>query len=208
MEPNWAADNLQVIRTLMERSTIYRRALGPIMLAVGLLGIGASIIGWFGGLGTERVFILFWLAVSVIAVSVSFLLARKQALKEHEEFWSPPTRRITQAMLPPLFGGMVLGFFMLGPQADEVHSTWLLPPIWMILYGCALHAAGFFTPRGMKLFGWGFILSGAGLAAGILISDHRYPLFYAHAAMGFFFGGYHLAYGTYLHFTEPRKNET
>ena len=31
MEPNWAAEHLQVIRTLMERSALYRRALAPIM---------------------------------------------------------------------------------------------------------------------------------------------------------------------------------
>ena len=191
----------------MERSTIYRRALGPIMLAVGVVGIGAAMCGWVGNIVTERMFILFWLAVSLVAISVSYFMARKQAIKDGEDFWSPPTRRVTQALLPPLFGGMVLGFFMLGPQADEAHSTWLLPPLWMILYGCALHAAGFFTPRGVKLFGWGFILSGAGLAAGILLSGHAYPLLYAHGAMGFFFGGFHIAYGAYLHFTEPRKNE-
>jgi len=207
MESNWAAEHLQTIRTLMERSTIYRRALGPIMLAVGVIGTGAAIFGWATNIVTDRFFILFWLAVSFVAISVSYFMARKQAIKAGEDFWSPPTRRVTQALLPPLFGGMVLGFFMLGPQADEAHSTWLLPPFWMILYGCALHAAGFFTPRGVKLFGWGFILSGAGLAAGILLSGHAYPLLYAHGAMGFFFGGFHLAYGAYLHFTEPRKNE-
>ena len=40
MESNWAAEHLQTIRTLMERSAIYRRALAPIMLFAGLTGLG------------------------------------------------------------------------------------------------------------------------------------------------------------------------
>ena len=36
--------------------------------------------------------------------------------------------------------------------------------MWLLFYGCALHAAGFFMPRGMKWFGWIYI----GLACGAL----------------------------------------
>ena len=35
-----------------------------------------------------------------------------------------------------------------------------LPLSWVVLYGCAFHAAGFFMPRGMKIFGWAFIVGG------------------------------------------------
>ena len=35
MNTNWAEENLKAIRTLMERSAVYRRALGPIMLMAG-----------------------------------------------------------------------------------------------------------------------------------------------------------------------------
>ena len=38
METNWAAEHLQVIRTLMERSAVYRRALAPIMTFNGAIG--------------------------------------------------------------------------------------------------------------------------------------------------------------------------
>ena len=78
-----------------------------------------------------------------------------------------------------------------------------LPVGWIILYGCALHAAGFFMPRGMKIFGWAFVLGGCALA----IFDWPGPLYvYAHGMMGFFFGALHLAYGVYLYFTERGKN--
>lgn len=80
-----------------------------------------------------------------------------------------------------------------------------LPLAWVVLYGCAFHAAGFFMPRGMRLFGWVFILGGCALfAAGI--PDRIDRLTYAHGIMGFFFGVLHLAYGAYLYSTEQRKN--
>ena len=81
-----------------------------------------------------------------------------------------------------------------------------LPLIWVVLYGCAFHAAGFFMPRGMRLFGWAFIIGGCGLFA-VGFPDWARPLDYAHGVMGFFFGGLHLAYGVYLYFTEQRRNE-
>jgi len=49
MESNWAAEHLQVIRTLMERSALYRRALAPIMIFNGVVGLAAAGLGW--GLG-------------------------------------------------------------------------------------------------------------------------------------------------------------
>ena len=109
MESNWAAEHLQVIRTLMERSALYRRALAPIMIYNGAVGTVAAIAGWSCKIDSLRGFILFWACVAVVAMGGSFFLVRRQALQASEPFWSPPTRRITQAMLPPLAAGMFIG---------------------------------------------------------------------------------------------------
>ena len=45
METKWAVDNLQTIRTLMERSALYRRALAPIMILAGTIGIAGGLTG-------------------------------------------------------------------------------------------------------------------------------------------------------------------
>jgi len=45
MDSKWAEENLQTIRTLMERSAVYRRALAPIMLCAGTVGIIAAAAG-------------------------------------------------------------------------------------------------------------------------------------------------------------------
>lgn len=211
METNWAAEHLQVIRTLMERSAVYRRALAPIMIFNGVVGLAAAALGWALQVGSPQTFILYWAAVGVVAMAGSFLLVRRQALKESEAFWSPPTRRVTQALVPPLAAGLLISAVALlraGPPSVSAGNTtpllWL-PLLWVVLYGCAFHAAGFFMPRGMKLFGWAFIIGGCGLfAAGA--ADGTQPICWAHAIMGFFFGGLHLAYGIYLYFTEQRRN--
>src|SRR5688572_28999792 len=106
MESNWATEHLQVIRTLMERSAVYRRALAPIMTFSGVVGIVAGVVGWVVKIDSDRGFVLFWSGVAAVALVGSLLLVRRQALKDAEPFWSPPTRRVAQAMLPPFTIGM------------------------------------------------------------------------------------------------------
>lgn len=207
MQSNWAAEHLLVIRTLMERSAIYRRALAPIVLALGVLGLIAAALGWSLPLPGPRGFVVYWSGVGILGLSGAYLMARQQALKDAESFWSAPTRRVTQALLPPLFAGFVAsalaGIFS---QNENGYAWWILP-LWMVLYGCAVHAAGFFMPRGMKLFGWGFIVMGCVLAVWFGVNGAPAGLALAHWVMGATFGGLHVAYGVYLYFTEKRNNE-
>ncbi len=168
----------------------------------GTRRVFAAAIGLALHLDSPRAFGGFWLGTAFVAVAGALLIARRQALRDHEPFWSPPTRRVTQALLPPLTAGMCLGFvFVFVGLANAVVLTF----IWLLFYGCALHAAGFFMPRGVKLFGWIYI----GLACGSLlflgIAQPDVEL-NAHWLMGFFFGVLHLAYGTYLYLTEKGKN--
>jgi hypothetical protein len=123
-------------------------------------------------------------------------------------------------MLPPLAAGFLAGLLMLvkgesaagsgasaSVSAPNIIFLVDLPLAWVILYGCAIHAAGFFMARGMRLFGWGMVVCGcgaclmAGLWAGLNLVAAAYFI------MGLFFGLLHLAYGTYLYFTEKRRNE-
>ncbi len=206
MKTNWAEENLQTIRTLMEHSAVYRRALAPIMLFAGFVGVLTAAIGLIFHFNSTKSFSGLWLAAAVVAVIGALFIARKQAFKDREPFWSPPTRRVTQALLLPLTAGMILGVvFGLGSSGNYIDFTLLLPFIWAMFYGCALHAAGFFMPRGVRWFGWIYI----GLAAGSLCFLTEFQPqadFSAHWLMGFFFGVLHLAYGAYLYLTEKGKN--
>ncbi len=210
MTQDWATEHLQAIRTLMERAAIYRRALAPITLFVGSTGVVAAAVGWFAAIDSHRAFGLYWILVCLVALAGAFLLVRRQALKDTEAFWSPPMRRVAQALMPPFFVGLVSCAIMVMPKWREPLQVWWLPPIWMVLYGCAIHAAGFFMPRGMKLFGWGFVLAGCLILAVLNLRSYASglpALVNAHWLMGATFGAFHLAYGVYLCFSEKRKNE-
>ncbi len=224
METNWAAENLQTIRTLMERSALYRRALAPVMTFAGAVGILAAIAGVLFQVQAESAFIGYWLSVAIVGLVGAFFLVRRQAIKSAEPFWSPPTRRVATALLPCLFAGLMFGycFFIVcsRPQAgdpptgmaeDRSMLIWLVA-LWAIFYGCALHAAGFYTSRGIRLLGWLFVVAGIVIVITV-IAGHRqdFPAGTykaGHWLMGGLFGLLQLAYGTYLYFTEKRGNES
>jgi|SRR5665213_1263915 len=209
MEPNWAAENLQTIRTLMERAAVYRRALAPIMLFAGFVGVFAATAGILLHLDSVTAFDYLWQNTAMFAGVGAFLIARRQAFKDKEPLWSSPARRVVQAMLPSWLTGLIGASVFQVIAVSDPQLIWWLPPIWMVLYGFALYGAGFFMPRGIRLFGWLFILSG--LAALVILTIKSTastfpPLIYAHYLMGFFFGVLHLAYGAYLYLTKKGKN--
>ena len=203
MEHHDAAEHLQVIRTLMERSALYRRTLAPIMLYLGAVGTATTAAGLALGIEERRAFCAWWLAAAVAALAGAFLIARRQAMHDGEPFWSPPALRVTQALVPPLTAGLVLSLALLANGPGP--ARWLFTLTTALFYGCAVHAAGFFMPRGMKLFAW-IIIALTGTAA--LLTPRIAGATGAtldHLVMGGLFGGLHLAYGVYLYVTEDRE---
>jgi len=203
MEINSASENLQVIRTLMERSALYRRTLSPIMFYVGTLGLLAAAAGILLGIEPLPEFAALWLGTAVVAVAGAFLIARLQALKDKESFWSAPTRRVAQALALPLAGGLLISVLVASAPGVGVRWAFILPNV--LFYACAVYSAGFFMPRAVQKFAWGFFALGVGGAC-LMPTVLPEPTAKAdHALMGFFFGVLHLAFGVYLRLTEQRK---
>jgi hypothetical protein len=224
MKTDRAAEQLQTIRTLMERSALYRRALAPLMTFAGGLGIMAALLGWVLHVEAQTSFIAYWFGMALIGLTGSLLLVRRQAIKNSEPFWSPPTRRIAQAILPALTVGFLLGLwrwlsiFVANPSVGDSnigeHDAGILgqlSALWAILYGCGLHSSGFFTSRGLRHFGWLFIAAGNVILVWLLfISRHQsagLPWWHGHVLMGVLFGGLQLAYGLYLFSTGEEQNK-
>lgn len=205
MEPRWAEENLQTIRTLMERSALYRRALAPIMIFVGVVGIIGGLIGWWLRIDSPLGFFSFWSIIAMIALVGAFLLVRRQALKDSEPFWSPPTRRVKDAMAPSFYAGAMISATIV-LMGENLYPQTVFVAIWCLMFGCGIHAAGFFMQHGIRSFGWYFITIGGFL----LIALSRPTMAFLqiinspHFLMAAIFGGLHLAYGIYLYFTEPK----
>lgn len=205
---NWAEENLKTIRSLMERASVYRRALAPVAITVGVLGLAAAAFAQAVDWTEPNRFAAYWMGVAGVSMLSALLLIRRQALKGGEEFWSPPTRRVAQAMAPMLAVGLGLGVLELLRAPMEGDGI-RLAAIWMILYGGALHSAGFFMQRGLRLLGWFFVIIGI-ICIGISefwetswLVDSQ-----AHWVMGWAFGVNNLAYGLYLKLTaEPLETE-
>lgn len=204
MDQNWAADHLQVIRTLMERSALYRRAMAPIMLVSGVLGsLGALVALRLVAVESPAEFTIYWTGVGVLTLGVALVLVRRQALKAAESFWSTPTQRVAAGLFPCFLSGLAVA--VTAVLNSGLIPVWLLACLWILHYGCALQAAGFFMQRGIKLFGALFLFGGVLLLAGSSNCPWLRSPGTGHALMGAFFGGFHLAYGAYLYFTERKS---
>jgi hypothetical protein len=218
MKPNWAEENLQTIRTLMERSALYRRALAPLMIWAGGVGIGAAAMGCFLKIESGANFIGYWMAVAILAIVGAFVLVRRQAIRSSEPFWSPPTRQVAQAVSAPLAIGFAIGVIVFvawlqdsraepptGMKDDAGEIFWL-PAVWALFYGCALHAAGFFAAGSLRRFAWVLIACSLAVFVWVVFSDHQdSPMASwqaSHWLMGILFGGLQLIYGIYLFVTE------
>jgi hypothetical protein len=197
-----AERNLAVIRTLMERSATYRRALGPIFLVAGLVGCIAALGGAL--LRVEHAFVPFWFGAAGLAVVVAFLMTRRQALRDKEPLWSAPTRRVAQALAPPLVAGAALT--VVGSAGRWGGGGLLVVALWQVLYGCALHATGCLTPRAVRWLGWAFLAAGVGTLAGETLGRVSVTPGLLHAWMGATFGGFHLLCGLYLGVTQKGSN--
>lgn len=204
MEPDSAAEQLQVIRNFMERAALYRRALAPIMLFLGLLGIAATVAGIKLNYHIMPRFGELWLGTALVGVIGSLLISRRQALKQNEAFWSPPTRCVAQAVLPPLLAGLIAG--VVGTYIGS-GQEYRLVFLWVLLYGCALHSAGAYMPRGIRVFAWYYIVCSCLLIAaftGIPESTVQNMNWF----MGVFFGVFQLFYAIRLFVTERGTNAT
>jgi hypothetical protein len=159
-----AEEHLRVIRSLMEKATIYRALSAPTALVGGL----ASLLfgGWLffrwrplpaGREGDQFVwlFLAGWAAVLVIAGVANTWFLWRDAQHRGECFLSSGMRHALVAMSPAMLCGAGLSVFLIWWE----RPFWL-PPVWMLCYALALLATRSFAPRSIQRLGWTFFLAG------------------------------------------------
>jgi hypothetical protein len=198
MDARQAAQNLELIRTLMERTVQYQLLTARAGLAAGTLAVLGAILILFLDQNNPWVFGLVWGSVfagSVLATCVGSVL-RSRA--RGEPVWSRQGRAVLLALAPSLFAALVLTVFFFsgfGRQAGVSH-LWL-PGIWMLCYGQGALATASFAPAPIRPLGISALLAGG-------VTLWLGPE-WASAAMGVVFGLGHIGLGAALLMAEHRE---
>jgi hypothetical protein len=207
-----AEDNLRVIRSLMERATIYRAISAPVALVGGLASlIGCGILAeglptpstesLTTTLSTTLFFFGVWMGVLAITVVGNIFFLWKESRSRGDAFLSPGMRAALCALAPCWLVAAILTVFWMG-------IPWLLPMFWMILYGLGLLATRYFAPRSIVLLGWAFVAGGLFsllIFMGPNTKEHILQLRTANLCMGGTFGLFHLIYAAC---TWPKNSTT
>ena len=159
-----AEEHLRVIRSLMEKATIYRAISAPTALVGGVCSVvlGLSLHFYWRSLPPSFVldgdevswlFIRGWLGVLAVTCAANTWFLWRDARRRGEPFVSAGMKQALKCLIPPmLVGGF--GTCLLGER------LFYLPFVWMIFYGLALLATAPFAPRSIPRLGWVFLLAG------------------------------------------------
>jgi hypothetical protein len=210
-ERSRAEEDLRVIRTLMERATVYRAISAPAALVAGLLSILSAVMIYlnndiqliFGRPIGSREFAAIWIDVLVLALLANTFFVWREARNSGRPFISSGMKLAIRAIAPNLLIPLVftVWFFkrgFLGGQDLE------LVVVWVVFYGLALLATALFAPRSLAILGWAFLLTGLAVPVLVDLVDELagdVPT----VVMGLTFGLYHLIYAAW---TWPRKGAT
>lgn len=198
-----AAEQLRVIRSMMERATIFRALSGE----TALVGGGISMmVAWFSEKRTQWVWASWWLGgLLLVLCFYGFQLYRMKAV-HNRPFWSVGLRMALRGALPSLIAGgfMALLFIRAG---NNVAAACM----WIVHYGLALLAIREFAPKSMVWLGWAFVAFGVLSLASVTQVVHVDPDWMlrinASRLMAIAFGGFHLVYGALI-VTTGRREES
>lgn len=193
MDANRAAEELKVIRSLMERPVRYSTQSGLAGIVAGcaaLAGVGldAKVCEWSPA-SALWINMGVWAAVFLVAFAGTVVLTRLRERRQGMPAWSPIKRRILVTILPPFVAGVGLtAAIVFRHVVDMGPNEWgLIPAVWMLFYGLACWQLGEFSIIEVRVMGAAFI--GAGLVAAAMFQASPY------GALGITFGGFQVVYG-------------
>jgi hypothetical protein len=202
-----AEENLRVIRTLMERATVYRAISAPTALVAGLLSISAAAAIFLSEANVtvgrpirSRQFAITWIIVLILSLAANTFFVWREARKTGRPFISPGMKLALRAIAPCLLipAAFTGWFFTTGYLGGEELE---LVVVWVAFYGLALLSTALFAPHSLAVLGWAFLFTGLSVPA-LVNWIEGLPGDVPNLAMGITFGLYHLIYAAA---TWPRK---
>lgn len=212
-EREQAADHLKVIRSLMERATVYRTISWPTALFGGSLAVILSSLiflreqaainsGENEKMITERAWVICWVVALILTGLFNAFLISRKSKREERVFFSPGLKLALRSFVPPMLAGGIMGTGLTLSETAAIGAA-----IWVICYGLALLATRSLAPKSIPRLGWAFLLAGIASFAyawsdganplpGMGATDHmESPILEANLIMGLCFGIFHLSYG-------------
>jgi hypothetical protein len=193
MDARQAAENLELIRTLMERTVQYQLLTARAGLAAGCLAaLGTLSFLWLDA-GDPGQFGAVWGLVFAGSFAITCISTVNRGRATGEQIWSRQARAVLWALLPSLFAAFALTLFFFA----RGEHLWL-PGVWLLCYGQGALATANYAPVQITWLGVGSLV--AGLAALILGPAWAVPM------MGLSFGLGHITLGTALLLAERRQH--
>jgi hypothetical protein len=187
-----AAENLEVIRTLMERTTQYQLLTARAGLVAGSLAGAGALSFLVLDANNPWQFGAVWSLVFAGSFMASALGTMLRGRETGEHVWSRQAKAVVMALAPSLFAAFALSAFFF---SQGLH-LWL-PGVWMLCYGQGALATAAYAPRSIRALGC-FVLAGG---AGALLLGPAFAI----PAMGVVFGLGHMVLGGVLMAAERRE---
>lgn len=175
-----AAEQLQFIRDVMERSGTFTAVPGWGSIAMGLTAILGA--GLAATQPTPERWLLVWLVCAGLAAGLGAGSLVRKARRSDEALFTGAGRKYALGLLPGFVAGAVLTAACW--QHDLVE---LIPGIWLLLYGAATITGGAYSVRIVPLMGLAFMVVGTVTLFA--------PAAWADALLALGFGGLHVGFG-------------
>ena len=177
-----AMDNLSFIRSTMERATAFTAVPGWGGVAMGI----TALIATAAATGRSySVWLVIWLAASVLALAIGGWSMAVKARRGGTSVFSYSGRRFVLSYVPPIAVGALLTLVLVRAGLFAA-----LPGTWLLLYGTGVVTGGAFSVRVVPIMGLCFMALGAAALLG--------PPSWGVWLMAAGFGGLHILFGVII----------
>ncbi len=178
-----AMDNLRYIREAMERAGSFTAVPGWGGVAMGVVALAAGAVA--GGQREPAAMLGVWLIAGVAAAAIGVATTLWKARRAEAPVLSGPARKFALGFAPPVAAGAALTLALY-----QAGMLWLIPGVWLLLYGTAVVAGGVFSVRPVPAMGLCFMAAGAAALFG--------PAEWGNWFLTAGFGGIHIVFGVLI----------
>jgi len=178
-----AIDNLDYIRSTMERAGSFTAVPGVGGIVLGCTALAAAGVAWRAA--NAESWLVIWLAEAVLACVIGVATAARKSRKVKLPLLSGPGRKFLLGFAPPLLAGalLTLALYRAGVLAP-------LPGAWLLLYGAGVLCGGAASVKVVPMMGICFMAMGAAALFA--------PVVWGNALLAAGFGGLHIIFGVLI----------